>query len=98
MSAGLQNAAPAARVPNNVSTFRSVAAATSAEPNLLVTLLRWNAALGRCRAFSCETAGSSDSLPGVWTHRLVQREPIGSLSVSPGYGHVRLLPEFGACH
>src|SRR5438876_10366144 len=35
-------------MPNNVSTFRSVAGATSAEPNLLVPLLRWNAALGRC--------------------------------------------------
>jgi hypothetical protein len=52
-STGLQNAAPAAQVPNYVSTFRSVAAVTSAEPTLLVPLLRRSAALGRCRAFSC---------------------------------------------
>src|SRR5438105_15878126 len=45
-STGLQNAAPAARCRTNVSTFRRVAAAASAAPNLVDPLLRWHAAPG----------------------------------------------------
>src|SRR5260370_40180970 len=54
---------------------RSVAAASSAEPNLLVPLLRWNAALGRCRAFSCGCGAYWGGGPRPSPRRAVRQSP-----------------------